>query len=110
MFNTGRSDQTIKLDASFVRGLPSSQECTSIVEAVVGLAHSLDLTVVAEGVERPEQAACLEELGCDQIQGFLIAKALPPDEIEALFGACLLPKDEGGVSTRPGSESSSRRT
>ncbi|MNH30155.1 Oxygen sensor protein DosP [compost metagenome] len=48
---------------------------------MINLAHNLNLEVVAEGVESPEQMALLREFGCDQVQGFLVSKPLPVDEL-----------------------------
>ena len=61
---------------------PSSM---SIVSAVISLAHSLHLTVVAEGVETIEQARLLREMGCDQMQGFLFSEPRPAAEIESFL-------------------------
>ena len=55
------------------------------MRSVIDLAHSLGKTVTAEGVETAEQASVLDTLGCDRIQGFLIAPAIPPAEIEAIL-------------------------
>ena len=52
---------------------------------IVSLAHTLGLKVIAEGVEEDEQRRMLHDLGCDQIQGFLISKALPASEIDSLL-------------------------
>jgi len=52
---------------------------------IVSLAHTLGLKVIAEGVEENEQMQLLRELGCDQIQGFLISKPLPASEIDSLL-------------------------
>ncbi|WP_164437466.1 EAL domain-containing protein, partial [Pseudomonas viridiflava] len=54
----------------------------AIARAIIELAHSLDLKVIAEGVETPEQRAFLTENHCDQIQGYLVSKPLPLDELE----------------------------
>jgi len=65
----------LKIDRSFVRLLPTSG--TTIAGAVIALAHGFNLTVVAEGVEEPEQFDWLRQAGCDYVQGFLLARPLP---------------------------------
>lgn len=70
----------IKIDRSFVRKMHDSQHAFAVVRAVIGLGRDLDILVVAEGVEREEDMTLLRELGCDQVQGYLIAR---PDRIEA---------------------------
>ena len=70
----------LKVDASFVRGIGQSRDDEKIVEAVIRLGQSLDLTVVAEGVETAEQLQFLKERGCDEIQGYLISKPLAPEQ------------------------------
>ncbi len=62
----------------------SRPDDASIVRAIVSLAHSLKLKVVAEGVESPEQLEFLKTLGCDQYQGFHFSPALPAAQFEAL--------------------------
>jgi EAL domain-containing protein (putative c-di-GMP-specific phosphodiesterase class I) len=52
---------------------------------IVSLAHTLGLKVIAEGVEDDEQVRLLRDLGCDQIQGYLVSRPVPPQEIEALL-------------------------
>jgi len=64
----------IKIDKSFVAELETSARSRSLVEAVVRMGHALDLKVLAEGVERESQLAILTKLGCDEIQGYLLAK------------------------------------
>ncbi len=71
----------LKIDQSFVAGLGRDPSDTSIVQAVIGLAGAMGLTAIAEGVERPEQARTLLELGCHLAQGYLYARALPGDEM-----------------------------
>lgn len=71
----------LKVDRSFVRGVGEDVEDTAIVRMVVGLAHTLGMRVVAEGVESEEQAEQLREMGCDFAQGFLFSKPLPPEEV-----------------------------
>ncbi len=59
----------------------------AIVRAVVSLAHDLGLRTVAEGVEEPETLDALRRIGCDAIQGWLLQRPLPADELEAWFDA-----------------------
>jgi diguanylate cyclase (GGDEF)-like protein len=76
----------LKIDRCFVRDLDAvglGQDARAIVEAVVRLAHALNLTVVAEGVETEAQAQVLRELGCDELQGFLFARPMPEFELLA---------------------------
>ncbi len=71
----------LKIDKSFISGLPDRREDRALVENIVTMAHELDLEVVAEGVEREEQRAFLQKLGCDQIQGFLLQRPMPALEL-----------------------------
>lgn len=64
----------LKIDKSFVDGLGQDSEATAIVAAVMGMAHALDLRVVAEGVETEDQVIRLRTLGCDEAQGFFYAR------------------------------------
>ena len=75
----------LKIDRSFVAGMPEMNGSLSIVDAVISLAHSLGLKVVAEGVETEEQATQLRQLDCDQMQGYLFSKPLPPEEVGAFL-------------------------
>jgi diguanylate cyclase (GGDEF)-like protein len=72
----------LKIDRSFINDMTTSADAASIVKAIISLAHSLRLKVVAEGVETAEQLQQLRELGCDQFQGFYRSAAVLPDEIE----------------------------
>jgi len=74
----------IKIDRSFVRGITSSAEDNSIIRAIVDLAHSLDLIVLAEGVETDAQRWSLEGMGCDEIQGFLVSRPVPAADLESI--------------------------
>ncbi|RAI45287.1 putative bifunctional diguanylate cyclase/phosphodiesterase [Rhodoplanes roseus] len=74
---------TIKIDRSFIRDVLSNPEDTAIAEAVLALGKALDLTIVAEGVETAAQEAFLRERGCDEMQGYLFSRPLPPDEMAA---------------------------
>ncbi|WMW80714.1 EAL domain-containing protein [Undibacterium cyanobacteriorum] len=75
----------LKIDRSFVMNLPEDESDVAIVTAIISLARALKLQVIAEGVETFEQQDLLAKLGCHQIQGYLIAKALDPLAFEALF-------------------------
>jgi EAL domain-containing protein (putative c-di-GMP-specific phosphodiesterase class I) len=68
----------IKIDQVFVDSLDTSQSNRSIVASMIELAHTLELQVVAEGVERTSQLELLAELGCDVIQGYVVSPAVPP--------------------------------
>jgi diguanylate cyclase (GGDEF)-like protein len=74
----------LKIDRCFVEEMTRRPEDASIVRAIISLAHSLHLKVIAEGVETPEQLALLTELGCDQYQGFYFSPALGPTQFVAL--------------------------
>ena len=71
----------LKIDKSFVGGMLERAENQQLVRAMINLAHNLNLQVVGEGVENPEQLALLRQFGCDQAQGYLISKALPLNEL-----------------------------
>ncbi|MGO2766921.1 putative bifunctional diguanylate cyclase/phosphodiesterase [Pseudomonas taetrolens] len=71
----------LKIDKSFVGGMESREENRKLVHAMINLAHNLQLQVVAEGVETPEQLALLCDFGCDQVQGYFISKPLPLVEL-----------------------------
>jgi diguanylate cyclase (GGDEF)-like protein len=75
----------IKIDRSFVSGQGDDLANRAIVKSILSLAHSVDLKVVAEGIETQQQLASLRELGCDYGQGFLFSAALSSDLIQALL-------------------------
>ena len=75
----------LKIDRSFIREVAASRDDAEIVRAIVSLAHSLHLKVIAEGVETAEQLTFLRGLGCDQYQGFHCSPPVPADEFEKLM-------------------------
>ncbi|MBA5637813.1 EAL domain-containing protein [Duganella sp. LX20W] len=76
---------TLKIDRSFVIGLPDEENDCAIARAIVTMARQLRQEIVAEGVETPEQMAFLRGLGCHQLQGFLFSQAVPAAEFEAML-------------------------
>jgi len=85
----------LKIDRSFIRDLPKGNSSQDIVRAIMQLAHSLRIKVVAEGVETEEQLSSLRELGCDYIQGFLISKAV---DAETAGGLCRASCERGPLA------------
>ncbi|GEC90652.1 bifunctional diguanylate cyclase/phosphodiesterase [Brevibacillus brevis] len=73
---------TIKIDASFIRDIHHNQESQAIVKAIVTIAQSLNMNVIAEGIELDDQVAALKENGCDHGQGYLFSKPLPTDAFD----------------------------
>ena len=76
---------SLKIDRSFVIQMPKSPEQMAIVSTVISLARALNLKVVAEGVETEEQANLLRLLRCDEVQGYLFGRPVPPEEMEKLL-------------------------
>ncbi|WP_371736969.1 MULTISPECIES: EAL domain-containing protein [Brevibacillus] len=73
---------TIKIDASFIRDIHHNQESQAIVKAIVTIAQSLNMNVIAEGIELNDQAAALQQNGCDHGQGYLFSRPLATDDFE----------------------------
>jgi diguanylate cyclase (GGDEF)-like protein len=93
-FGTGYSSLTylsrfpldeLKIDRSFVKGLPQERDCLAIVGAVIALARELNLRVVAEGVETKEQLQFLRSRSCDEYQGYLCSRPAPPEAFAILM-------------------------
>ena len=76
----------IKIDRAFVINLGRNPQSASIVRAVIGLGHGLEMSIVAEGVETQEQLAFLADEGCDAVQGYFLGKPLPIGQYAALVG------------------------
>lgn len=89
----------LKLDKRFVQDLEAGdgEEAETVAEAVLAMARSLSLICVAEGVETPAQAAWLKERGCQQAQGYLYGRPLPPEQCEKLLG----PQAGSSLSAEP---------
>jgi EAL domain-containing protein (putative c-di-GMP-specific phosphodiesterase class I) len=77
----------IKIDRSFVEGLPADGDDATIARAIIAMAHSLRLTVVAEGVETAEQFEFLRELCCEEIQGYHLSQPLPASDLRRFLAA-----------------------
>jgi diguanylate cyclase (GGDEF)-like protein len=75
------SIHALKIDQSFVRDAHQRAESRAIVEAIVSIARSFDLAVIAEGVETPEELSTIRRLGCTRVQGYLVARPLRPDRV-----------------------------
>jgi diguanylate cyclase len=93
-FGTGHSNlgqlrrlpiDAVKIDKSFINDVLTNNDDAEIVTAIINLAHALKIRVVSEGIETREQLAFLRELGCDEIQGFLVSKALAHNQVESFF-------------------------
>jgi diguanylate cyclase (GGDEF)-like protein len=92
----------LKVDISFVRDMTTNLGNASIVKAVIALGHSLGLEVVAEGVEESGQARYLRSLRCDVMQGYLISRPLPAEEMTRFlvsYEPAKIPVDNEGLST-----------
>jgi diguanylate cyclase (GGDEF)-like protein/PAS domain S-box-containing protein len=76
---------TLKVDRSFIRDIPEDTEDKAITEAIIAMGKSLNLTVVAEGVETLEQQTFLKERACDEMQGYFFSKPIPGEEFAALL-------------------------
>ena len=101
----------LKIDRSFIRELGHTPKSSAVVTAIIALARSLNLRVVAEGVENLRQMQVLRRLGCSVMQGFLFSGAMPAAQIDVWLGQVLLPgkakwiaaseRDAGGASGAP---------
>jgi EAL domain-containing protein (putative c-di-GMP-specific phosphodiesterase class I) len=76
----------VKIDRSFVHGLDKSIGGEAIIQAIVDLARGTGLQITAEGVETSEQRRYLSDVGCDELQGFLLGRPIPLEEMDTLLG------------------------
>ncbi|MCE1251186.1 MAG: EAL domain-containing protein [Comamonadaceae bacterium] len=88
----------LKIDRSFVIDTPDSQDDVAIVTAIIQMGHSLQLRVVAEGVETPAQQALLQRLGCDLVQGYGLSRPLAADQVRPWWEAW---QARGGLTPTP---------
>ncbi|MCX7165410.1 MAG: EAL domain-containing protein [Rhodocyclales bacterium] len=79
--------QYLKIDRSFVNDVCTDPNSATVARAIIGLAHNLHMTVIAEGVETEAQLSFLRKLGCDEMQGFLFSRPLPAEQFEAMLMA-----------------------
>jgi diguanylate cyclase len=86
----------LKIDRSFIREVAASRDDAEIVRAIISLAHSLRLKVIAEGVETAEQLSFLRGLGCDQYQGFHCSPPVPAEEFERMMSNAPVAPAPGG--------------
>ncbi|HKX42996.1 MAG TPA: EAL domain-containing protein, partial [Burkholderiaceae bacterium] len=82
----------VKIDRSFVRDLGMTPQSSAVVTAIIALARSLGLRVIAEGVENLRQMEVLHRLGCGVMQGFLFSRPQPPEDIETWLQQTVLPR------------------
>ncbi len=78
----------LKIDRSFIRGVPHDANDAAISTSIIAMAHALDLKVIAEGVETEDQLAFLRTQECDEMQGFLFSRPLPADKITPMLEQC----------------------
>jgi EAL domain-containing protein (putative c-di-GMP-specific phosphodiesterase class I) len=77
----------LKIDKSFIDGLLADENDRAVANAIISLGRTLNLRIIAEGVETEAQAAFLRSVNCDEMQGYLFSKPLPASEIEDLLRA-----------------------
>jgi diguanylate cyclase (GGDEF)-like protein len=75
----------VKLDRSFIQDISQNKKKAFVVKAIVELAHSMDLRVIAEGIENVDELRYFSQLKCDELQGYYFSKPLPPDEFERIL-------------------------
>jgi len=83
--------RALKIDRSFISGLPQDSENAAITRAIIAMAHGLKMIVVAEGVETGEQLVLLEEYGCDLVQGFYLGRPAPAETVTGMLQKLWVP-------------------
>ena len=91
----------IKIDRSFVNEIDTNQSDAALARAIVGMAHGLNMQVIAEGVETEAQLNLLKHYGCDEAQGYLLAKPMAPGSIAGLASSTLRKKDKAARAATP---------
>ncbi|WP_323600702.1 EAL domain-containing protein [Pseudomonas putida] len=91
----------LKIDKSFIRGLPDDPHDAAIARAIIALGRSMQLTIIAEGVENQAQQRFLAAEGCEQIQGYIVSLPLPPEEFAAAFLRIVLSDLSDGTGAKP---------
>ena len=76
---------TLKIDRTFITDLADNPDDAAITRAIIEMAHSLTMSVVAEGVETDQHLNILREMGCDSIQGYLISRPVPEDQLHEIL-------------------------
>jgi EAL domain-containing protein (putative c-di-GMP-specific phosphodiesterase class I) len=97
----------VKIDRSFVHDLPLNRDSAAITRAIVQMGHSLDITVIAEGVENAAQARFLSQLGCDELQGTWVGPPMPRRAFEEWVGARRAAQRDARLSAAASSGASS---
>jgi EAL domain-containing protein (putative c-di-GMP-specific phosphodiesterase class I) len=92
----------LKIDRSFVRDLGITPQSSAVVTAIIALARSLGLRVVAEGVETLRQMEVLHRLGCGVMQGFLFSRAVPSDDLQRWLEQTVLPRKAPWIGSAAG--------
>ncbi|HEY1150988.1 MAG TPA: EAL domain-containing protein, partial [Pseudoduganella sp.] len=77
--------RALKIDKTFISGLPQDSENAAITRAIIAMAHGLKMIVVAEGVETNEQLSLLRNFGCDMAQGYYLGRPSPQESISAML-------------------------
>lgn len=85
----------LKIDRIFVKDISENSKNTKIVSTIIDIAHSMNMRVVAEGIETREQELLLTQMGCSMLQGFLFAKPLPAHKIHELI------QSENSIKQKP---------